>query len=632
MGFPNSPGVVVKEFSLQTSVPSVSTTNGGFAGRFAWGPVELRTLITSEVELVNTFGKPDSNTFVPFFVSADFLSYGNSLRVVRCANTDAKNATSNSAAALLIKNEITYEADYLDGSGAFGYWAARYAGALGNSIKVSTCGSANAYSLNVTAQGITANAALVGNTTIYMAGGVANTYVTVGDYVKIGTNPYVQVSSVTANTMTLASGVTVEVTAGSTILRKWEYADEFDSAPGTSSYVSNVLGSGDELHVIVVDKTGLISGSPGNIIEKFPFLSKATDAKTDDGTATYYPTVIFNKSKWIYWGDHNTGGTNWGSSSAATNFTNIILPVTETLAGGVDITVTNGDLMRGYDLFVDPETVDISLLPAGDADATVAQYIIDNVLLTRKDCMGFFSPPRAAVVNNTGSESDDIITFRNLLSSTSFAVLDCAWKYRYDKYNDTYRYVPVNGDIAGLCVRTDLTRDPWYSPAGYNRGAIKNVVKLAWIPNQANRDALYRSGINPVVTFPGEGTILYGDKTLQSKPDPFDRINVRRLFNTLEKAISISAKYSLFEFNDEFTRAAFVSGIEPFLRDVQGRRGITKFEVVCNEINNTAEVINQNRFIGDIFIVPARSVNYIQLNFVAVNNGVSFEEYVGKVG
>jgi phage tail sheath protein FI len=300
------------------------------------------------------------------------------------------------------------------------------------------------------------------------------------------------------------------------------------------------------------------------------------------------------------------------------------------LGGGNDATVTDGDLQRGWDLYTNADVVDVSLLPLGDVSATVANYVIQNVAEVRKDCVVFLSPSRSSVVNNAGNEQDSVVAYRNTLTSSSYAFMDGGWKYQYDKYNDVYRFLPLNGDIAGCAVRTDTTRDPWFSIAGYDRGQIKNIVKLAWNPTQAQRDVLYKSGVNPVVSFPGDGTILYGDKTLQSKPSAFDRINVRRLFIVLEKAIARASKFSLFEFNDEFTRAQFVAFVEPFLRDVQGRRGIFDFRVVCDTTNNTPEVIDSNRFVGDIYIKPARSINFIQLNFVAVRTGVSFDEIVGK--
>jgi phage tail sheath protein FI len=292
------------------------------------------------------------------------------------------------------------------------------------------------------------------------------------------------------------------------------------------------------------------------------------------------------------------------------------------------------DLANAWDLFADTSSVDISLIIAGKAAGAsgtqMANYIIDNIAESRKDCVVFVSPQKTDVVRTDGAESDSVVAFRDDLRSTSYAVMDSGYKYQYDKYNDVYRWVPLNGDIAGLTARTDQTRDPWFSPAGFNRGSIKNVVKLAWNPKQAARDVLYGKGVNPVVTFPGQGTILFGDKTLLNKESAFNRINVRRLFIILEKAIANASNVMLFEFNDEFTRAQFKNLVEPFLRDVQGRRGIYDFRVVCDETNNTSEVIDSNRFVGDIYIKPAKSINFIQLNFVAVRSGVEFDEIVGQ--
>ena len=300
------------------------------------------------------------------------------------------------------------------------------------------------------------------------------------------------------------------------------------------------------------------------------------------------------------------------------------------MSGGADGTITTANVVSAYAQFANADSVDISLIISGPANQAIATSLISNIAEVRKDCLVFLSPERSDVVNNPGNEVTDSLAYRDSLTSTSFAVMDSGWKYQYDKYNDTYRYVPLNGDIAGLCARTDLERDPWYSPGGLNRGVIKNVIKLAYNPTKTNRDDLYVKGINPVVSFQGEGTVLFGDKTMLSKPSAFDRINVRRLFVVLEKSIARAARFSLFEFNDQFTRAQFVALVEPFLRDVQGRRGITDFRVVCDETNNTGEVIDRNEFVGDIYIKPARSINFIQLNFVAVRTGVSFDEVVGQ--
>ena len=630
MAFQLSPGVNVSEIDLTTVVPAVGTTQGAFSGAFQWGPIDTRILVDNEVKLVERFGKPDANTATSFFTAANFLAYGNNLRIVRAANTNSNNATTGGN-GIYIKNEDEYEENYFNGEGTFGDFAARYAGALGNSLRISICPSANAFSGNLTSlASITSNASIVGNTTINLSSSGA-TLIANNDFISVdGGTSYIRVAEISTTVVTLATALTTAVSAGQSVLRKWQYADNFDGAPGTSTFVADKGGSGDEMHIIVIDEDGQLTGSANTVLEKYAYLSKASDAKSDSGSSSYYPRVLFNRSKYIYWGDHTSGGTNWGSAALGITYTNINTPVSSSLAGGLYETPGTDDLIRGYDFFKDPEIVDISLVLAGATSQTVATHLISNIAEARKDCLVFLSPRRDDVVDQAGSERANITTFRNLLNSSSYAVIDSAWKYQYDKYNDVYRYIPMNGDTAGLCVRTDTERDPWFSPAGFNRGQIKNVIKLSFNPTKAERDELYKIGVNPVVTFPGEGTILFGDKTLLAKPSAFDRINVRRLFIVLEKAIAKAAKFSLFEFNDEFTRAQFVALVEPFLRDVQGRRGIYDFRVVCDETNNTGEVIDRNEFIGDIYIKPARSINFIQLNFVAVRTGVAFDEVVGK--
>ena len=411
----------------------------------------------------------------------------------------------------------------------------------------------------------------------------------------------------------------------------WSYAANFDAAPSTSAYVNDLGGSHDELHVAVIDEDGLFSGTAGTVVEKFAFASKASDAKRADGTSAYYKDVVNTQSAYIYWMDHTANvtatGTAWGNAANASLFANLTSNVTVSLAGGVSADApTDGNITSALALFANDEQYDISLLPLGAASSTVVNYAISSIAEVRKDVIVFASPTLANVVNNAGSEATDVVTFRESLTSSSYAVLDSGWKYQYDRYNDVYRWIPLNGDTAGLAVRTDFVADPWFSPAGFNRGQVKNVVKLAYSPSKADRDTLYKKGINPVVTFPGNGTVLFGDKTLLAKPSAFDRINVRRLFIVLEKAIATAAKFQLFEFNDPFTRAQFRNLVEPFLRDVQGRRGITDFKVVCDESNNTAQVIDTNNFVADIFIKPARAINFIQLNFIATRSGISFEE------
>ena len=429
----------------------------------------------------------------------------------------------------------------------------------------------------------------------------------------------------------LGNSLRVEVCDNSTDFGTWNYKNYFTSAPGKSEFVNNAGGDHDEMHIVVIDANGMFTGVKGTVVETFPFVSKAVDA-TINGATNYYKQVVFNQSKYVYAIDpasYYTTHLTWGQPGNTT-FTQLSGVSVNTLSGGTDEVPAQGDLEMAYDLFANKETLDISLVLTADADDALQQYIIDNLLNTRKDCVGFISPPESAVVNQSGSESDNITTWLSSLArASSYVVADSGWKYMFDKYNNVYRWIPLNGDVAGLCVNTDTVRDPWYSPAGFNRGAIKNAIKLAWNPSKTYRDTLYSAGVNPVVSFPGQGIVLFGDKTLLNKPSAFDRINVRRLFIVLEKSIAKAAQFSLFEFNDEFTRAQFVALVTPFLRDVQGRRGITDFKVICDTTNNTPQVIDSNQFVGDIYIKPARSINFIQLNFIAVGTGVDFTTVVG---
>jgi phage tail sheath protein FI len=567
MAFQLSPGVLVTEKDLTAVIPQVATTAGAFAGDFLWGPVDQVVTVSSENNLVARYGKPNDNTFASFFTAANFLAYGNNLNLARSVGSASKNAKSNAAAtAILIKNDEVYTATYSDGSGsAVGEWAAKYPGALGNSLKVSIADA------NVWAQ-------------------------------------------------------------------TWAYASSFDGAPSTSTYVSNLGGSNDEMHVIVIDEDGLWTGTANTVLERFSYVSKALDGKRPDGTSAYYKDVINQQSKYIWWMGHNanvnaTSATvaGFGTAVAGLAYANLYAnatsyPTTVSLAGGVDSSPVAGNVQSTLALFVNDEKYDISLMPMGSATAVTVNYAISSIAEVRKDIVVFASPTQANVVNNAGNETTDITTFRNSLTNSSYAFLDSGWKYQYDRYNDKYRWVPLNGDTAGLAARTDFVADPWFSPAGFNRGQIKNVVKLSYSPSKTDRDTLYKIGVNPVASFPGNGVALFGDKTLLGKPSAFDRINVRRLFIVLEKAIATAAKYQLFEFNDGFTRAQFKNLVEPFLRDVKGRRGVTDYKVVCDDSNNTGEVIDRNEFVADIYIKPARAINFIQLNFVATRTGISFAE------
>lgn len=426
---------------------------------------------------------------------------------------------------------------------------------------------------------------------------------------------------------TLGNNVAISIADANTFTG-WSFASGFPAAPATSDFVAGFNGSNDEIHIVVYDA----STSSNTIIEKYSFVSKANGAMNSDGTSNYYKDVLNRRSNYVWWTAHPTAGTNWNTSPKVGNVSYALLasPANFVLTGGTDVAPTIGDLQRAFDLFENEDAVDVSFLMTGPTTAeTLPNYVI-GICETRKDCIAFISPAQDDVVDEVGSEANNIVTFRNSVTSSSFAFMDSGWKYMYDKYNDKYRWVPLNGDMAGLCARSDATRDPWYSPAGANRGILRNVVKLAWNPTKTERDVIYSKGVNPVVSFPGEGTMLYGDKTLLSRPSAFDRINVRRLFIVLQKTIARAARSSLFEYNDEFTRSSFVSLVEPYLRDVQGRRGIFDFRVVCDETNNTPEVVDRNEFVGDIYIKPARSINFIQLNFVAVRTGVRFDEIVGQ--
>jgi phage tail sheath protein FI len=628
MAFQLSPGVNVSEIDLTNVVPAVSTSTGGFAGTFGWGPAKVRTLIDSENKLVSTFGKPTDSNFTSFFSAANFLAYTNNLRVVRSSNNSSTlNATANNLiSGINIDNEAEYELAFPVGTNTqYGRYYARYAGSLGNSLSVSMCANPNSFKKS----GYLANTTL--GSTIVMITGDITANVAANDNINIAGTDY-SISTVGSYTSGMTS-ITISNVAPATTTyapatTSWQYATQFDSAPGTSIYGTSQGATNDELHIVVVDTDGKFTGERGTVLEKFAHVSKAGDAKTDDGSPNYYVTRVFNESKYIYIARHATGTSNWGTAASGTTFDSGITNLTVKFGGGADGTITDADIVNAYDLFGNSDEVDISLLIAGDADLTVADKLL-NLAFTRKDCVAFLSPLRTDAVSAVNL--DNIISYRNSLSpSTSYAVMDSAWKYQFDKYNNKYRYVPLNADTAGLCARTDNLRDPWWSPAGFNRGQVMNAIKLSWNPSKTQRDELYKNGVNPVCAFPGEGIILYGDKTLQAKASAFDRINVRRLFIVLEKAIATAAKYSLFEFNDQFTRAQFVAMVEPFLRDVKGRRGIYDFKVICDETNNTSEVIDTNRFVGDIYIKPARSINFIQLNFVAVRTGVEFSEVAGK--
>ena len=602
----------------------------------------------------------------------------------------AMNAVANTGAVnianCVVKGNIDYYNNKNGNIDANALYVARYPGIIGNSLQVSICDSVNAYNSNVNLMFSNATVAVNGSFAVAIGAnsGVlsftanttsadANTYattvssaLTVGDVITIGNSSignqgltvasisqaanstgayitlgfasnYLKSINYAANTTVNGNSSVVNVTRG------WQYQNKAP-VPSTSAYVQQYGNTSavDTLNVVVVDQGGLFTGAKGSVLEVFSGLSRATDAQTTGGVTNYYKTIINQNSKYIWFANDRSGAAS-ANSATITSSTNVT-PYTKQMVAGQDgaseSSVAFSDLANAYDLFKDT-TIPVSLIMQGKPIAgttsvngqtvnnfQLANYLIDNLGETRKDVVVFVTPDDAAVTSYSTNIAQSLVNWFGALHDSSYSVVDSGYKYMYDRYNDVYRYVPSNGDVAGLCARTDQTNDAWWSPAGFNRGQIKNIVKLRWNPTKADRDILYPSSINPLVTFPGQGTVLYGDKTGTTKPSAFQHINVRRLFIVLEKSISQAAGYSLFEFNDEFTRSQFRNLITPYLRQIQGRRGITDFRVICDATNNPPAVIDANQFVGDIYVKPNRSINYIQLNFVAVPTGVQFSTVV----
>lgn len=624
------------------------------------------------------------NTTAFTLASGSQALYSNTDNVQFVSNSAVYSAFANTgpvaniASAMVLNND-----DFAIKDGTFDTdipYIAKYPGSRGDSLRVSRCDTANAFvstinlqsylatiSINVSSN--TATVVIANNSpgaNLSAAYASVNTLANslkakfqVTDQVEFGDNDIgFQSLSVTSfgNNVTTGNSTIATTTfsiafndelkliaaqsLANTVTRYWEFYDLVDQAPGQSTYMRNSgnTAANDELHVVIVDDGGLFTGTPGAVLETYKNVSRARDAKTIDGSSNWYKTVINQQSQYIWVVNDRAAAV----SNTALNLVNpssdqvVNLPFRFGQDGSDEASVSLASLSSAYDLFSSAEDIDISLVMTGlnrggPSQAQLANYLIDNIAEKRKDVVVFVSPPKNNVVNNRGFEADSCTEFRNSLRSSSYGFLDCNYMYIYDRYNDIYRWVPCNGAIAGLAVRTDRTNDPWWSFAGFNRGQLKNVIKLAWNPKKAERDQLYKNNINPVNTFPGDGTVLYGDKTLQAKASAFDRINVRRLFIVLEKSIANYAKYSLFEFNDEITRALFKSRIIPYLRDIKGRRGITDFNVVCDGTNNTAQVIDTNQFIGAIEVKPNRSINFITLNFVAVGTGVTFSETLSSL-
>ena len=586
-------------------------------------------------------------------------------------------------------NKIFSNGNFFIGQGA--QYVAKWPGAIGDSLLVSVCDSGEAYSsninlLNVSHSNVTANAFsanIAANTNIVFSVGsnvatitlanatsftdtnttalgklIASLFV-VGDVIIAGNSTigiqYMQVSAisnvVTGNVGATNTGIaTLKLNlttpyrlsgnyTSTVIPRQWQYASGFAGPPSQSTWMvaSGNSAANDQLHAVIVDQDGLFTGVPGTILEPFAFLSRATDAFSDGGASIYYRTVINGNSKYVW----NVDDRATAESNTSLNITSStsVTPLTLQFINGQDglkESLANfGDIARAYDKFLDPDMVDVSLILTGKSsdNAVLPNYLIDNIARTRKDCVVFLSPPADAVLNNVGNELNSILSYRNNMESTSYAFADNNYKYTYDIYNDVYRWVPLNGDIAGLAASTDSSRAPWWAFSGLNRGILKNVIKLAWQPSRAQQNLLCANQINPVIAISGQGpAVLMGDFTMFNQPSAFNAINVRRLFIVLEKAISTMAKFDLFEFNDVFTRTQFVSIVNPYLASVKGLRGIQDFIVVCDETNNPGSVVDNNQFVADIYIKPARAIRYIQLNFVAVASSVSFKEVVGNFG
>jgi phage tail sheath protein FI len=748
-----SPGVQFSEIDDSTVVVGTATTGGVLAGPFVWGPANLKTLLDSEITEAQIFSDPDDDTAGTWFTAAHFLQYGNNLNVVRVISADARNAS-------VIDDGVTYVAPTVPGAGynhvptlTFSSGSAAATAVVANGeivdVIITTSGSypSGAPTITVTPTGgdiITVQAVLtpvvglvITNETDYTQNFASNQQVNSGEFAARYPGA-------------LGNGIQCWICDSPIQFALWPYKGLFTGAPGTSDYVAAQGGSNDELHLVFVDTLGNITGTPGDVIESYGFVSKAVDAVDAQGNSIYYPNVLFRQSRYIYsltW-PTTTPSDNWGNKARNTVFDTLYVAATTAsltvepgvtgikytaqaagsagnnitiqyvntgssgtlgvavntsagtsaivvtlqngtsgtagistaqqvlsainsypaaaflvspsltssgtgavyaygpnpltggsnaiqyisiLEGGVDgnSTVTDGQIMAGYDLF-NTDDFSFNLILTADHDSTVVEYLITDIAEERQDCVVVFSPPEDAVVYNAGNETTDIISYANTIPSSTYAFMDGNYGNIYDKYNDLYRWIPLNGDTAGLCVYTDQVRFPWFSPAGLNRGNLRGIVSLAWNPKQAYRDVLYQASVNPIVSFAGQGPVLFGDKTFTNKPGAFDRINVRRLFIYIEQAISQAAKYTLFELNDDTTRAQFRGLIDPFLRDIEGNRGLYDYKIVCDATNNTAQMIDAHQFQGDIYLQPAKSINFIQLNFIATRTGIDFNEIVGQ--
>jgi DNA/RNA endonuclease YhcR with UshA esterase domain len=664
-----SPGVSIKEIDLTPTINVSDQNIGAVVIAAETGPVDTITFVSSEKELVETFGKPNDYNYESWFAASTVIQYGGIVAVVRpTSNNIVLNCASDAGLTnFIIKSKF----DFDNYSGTAFKFAGRAAGSLFNSIKVVAVdhGADQVITYSGTDPSVTAGDAIrilnSGTLTttgwIYKVDTTANTiHIILSDTTKriptSGNSTYSITDNAGTPVVLVGAGEISSVT--NTYYDTLEYASglkwrDVAPQPGTSSSVAAKGGKFDEMHILVIDEDGSVTGTPNTILEKYLFVSKAKDATTLDGSLVYFHTAIAERSNYVFPG-YSTGIDFISSSKITlegvtntsigeTNSSNkVFSPISNSgspvlgfsLSGGTDydfandITDIQAAVTGGYELFRDSETFnDIDFLIPGSINADRVSKLID-IAESRRDCIAVISPRRSDVINSSTStiKTENIVDFFSNIQSSSFAMFDSGYKYIYDKFNDQYRYVPCAADVAGLCINTTINSETWFSPAGYNRGNLRNATKLAYSPKQSERDRLYTNRINPIVSFPGQGIVLFGDKTALSSPSAFNRINVRRLFIEIEKNIARFSKFQLFEINDEVTRSSFKSTVEPYLRGVQGRRGIYDFLVVCDETNNPSDVIDRNEFNAEIYVKPGRSINYITITFVATRTGISFSE------
>ncbi len=636
-----SPGVYFKETDLTLTTAGVSTSVGAFAGEFVWGPTNIPTLIENESQLVTYFGKPTDSTYASFFSAKNFLDYSTALRLVRVGVAGHKNAVATGT-AVLVQNDDAYTSTHSNGIASIGMTLAKYPGAIGNGLSVSFCDS-NTFSVSGTdAAGTVAitkdSAVVTGTSTAFDVKCTTGSYITITIGGVAVTKKIVSVTSATS--LTVDSVFTQNSDTGLTYSLKWEFASLFDSAPVDSDSAVAIGASKDGLHMVVVDTLGKFSGNTNTVLSKYPNVSKYASAVSYDGTSLYYKNVL-NSDPYVWWAAHpldtdtvaDANAIVWGSSVATGKaFKLLKKPVTNVLSNGSDgSTATNGEIQSAFDLFKEAESLDISLLITGKVAPAVQQYVAQSIADYRKDCVAFVSAcdsTGAPIVGSDSATLQDILDWKNtdFNVGSTYTVCDSGFKYQYDKYNDVYRWIPLNADVAGCCARTDYVAESWYSPAGTARGQIKNATKLSYNPSKTARDELFKISINPVVSFPGEGTVLFGDKTSTNRPSAFDAINVRRLFLFIEKSLAKMSRSFLFEQNTELTRKLFESNISSLLRDVRGRNGITDFYVDVGPTVNTGDVIDANELRANIYIKPTRAIRFIALNFIATKTSASFTE------